>query len=173
MEPIGKPPLQLPASVGFRFICLLNQAIAVENELQAPTSGLRNALPNLHPSRGKTGKSALFQRLYNIIFNKNEGVIPFYFEIIETDRWIVDFAKDFFLTFLSQYIAFKIRDKGHMSLDSFKSVRAVCEKYGFHFLLNRIESFQETIDSLVIVFGNFTWSVPRDVPHQIDAFLLG
>ncbi len=31
-------------------------------------------------SRGKTGKTALLHRLYNISFHKNDGVIPFYYE---------------------------------------------------------------------------------------------
>jgi len=34
-------------------------------------------------SRRKTGKTALLQRLYNIIVQSNNGVIPFYYEIKE------------------------------------------------------------------------------------------
>lgn len=34
-------------------------------------------------SRRKTGKIALMQRLYNLTFEKNDGVIPFYFEVKE------------------------------------------------------------------------------------------
>ncbi|MBF0449284.1 MAG: hypothetical protein HQK75_01130 [Candidatus Magnetomorum sp.] len=48
-------------------------------------------------SRRKTGKSALMQRLFNITFEKNDRIIPFYLEIRETDRWIADFSKEFFL----------------------------------------------------------------------------
>ncbi|KPA09252.1 hypothetical protein MHK_010545 [Candidatus Magnetomorum sp. HK-1] len=32
-------------------------------------------------SRRKTGKSAVMQRLFNILFAQNDQVIPFYFEI--------------------------------------------------------------------------------------------
>ena len=32
-------------------------------------------------SRRKTGKSALMQRLFNIVFEQNDKVVPFYFEI--------------------------------------------------------------------------------------------
>lgn len=38
-------------------------------------------------SRRKTGKSALLQRLYNIVFEQNTAVIPFYFEIREGKQW--------------------------------------------------------------------------------------
>jgi len=60
-------------------------------------------------SRRKTGKTAVMQRLYNLIFEKNDGVIPFYFEIKEGDHWLADFSRDFYLTYIYQYIAFKTR----------------------------------------------------------------
>ena len=47
-------------------------------------------------SRRKTGKTSFLHRLFNITFEKNDNVVPFYFEIIEADRWLGDFAKDFF-----------------------------------------------------------------------------
>ena len=60
-------------------------------------------------SRRKTGKTALLRRLYNLTFHSNDGVIPFYFELGHGRRWAVDFCRDFFLTFIFQYIAFKSR----------------------------------------------------------------
>ncbi|MCP4147175.1 MAG: hypothetical protein GY757_05440 [bacterium] len=60
-------------------------------------------------ARRKMGKTALMERLFNITFAKNGSVIPFYYEIKETKMWVVDFCKDFFLTFIYQYIAFKSR----------------------------------------------------------------
>ncbi|ETR65167.1 MAG: hypothetical protein OMM_14703 [Candidatus Magnetoglobus multicellularis str. Araruama] len=71
-------------------------------------------------SRRKTGKSALLQRLYNLVFHKNDRVIPFYYQIKEYDQWLIDFSKDFFLNFLYQYIAFKSRKKEYLSLESKK-----------------------------------------------------
>ncbi len=44
-------------------------------------------------SRRKTGKTALMQRLYNLVFNQNDGIVPFYFEIEETDQWLGKFAR--------------------------------------------------------------------------------
>ena len=55
------------------------------------------------------GKTAIMERLFNITFYKNDGVIPFYYEIKENKMWVGDFCKDFFLTFIYQYIAFKTR----------------------------------------------------------------
>jgi hypothetical protein len=67
-------------------------------------------------ARRKMGKTALMQRMFNITFYKNEGVIPFYYEIKENDVWIVDFCVDFCLTFIYQYIAFKTRKTRYLRL---------------------------------------------------------
>jgi len=45
-------------------------------------------------ARRKMGKTALLERLFNITFFKNDGVIPFYYEIKETKMWVVDFCQD-------------------------------------------------------------------------------
>ncbi len=42
-------------------------------------------------SRRKTGKTALMQRLYNLTFEKNDGVIPFYYEVREGPVWALEF----------------------------------------------------------------------------------
>ncbi|MCP4154475.1 MAG: hypothetical protein GY757_42515, partial [bacterium] len=60
-------------------------------------------------ARRKMGKTALMERLFNITFHKNSNVIPFYYEVKETQMWAVDFCREFFLTFIYQYIAFKSR----------------------------------------------------------------
>ena len=52
-------------------------------------------------SRRKTGKTALLQRLYNLTFEKNMGVIPFYYKIREGKQWVVEFCQEFYFTFLS------------------------------------------------------------------------
>ena len=46
-------------------------------------------------SRRKTGKTALLQRLYNLTFEKNDKVIPFYYELKEGSIWSVSFCTSF------------------------------------------------------------------------------
>jgi hypothetical protein len=46
-------------------------------------------------ARRKMGKTALIERLFNITYFKNDGVIPFYYEVKETEMWIGDFARIF------------------------------------------------------------------------------
>jgi hypothetical protein len=59
--------------------------------------------------RRKCGKTAIMQRLFNILWNQNGQVIPFYFEVLDQDQWLLDFANDYYRTFMSQYLSFKTR----------------------------------------------------------------
>jgi hypothetical protein len=53
-------------------------------------------------ARRKKGKTAIVERLYNIIFSQNGPVIPFYYEIYERKEWLVDFSnKDTWPSILS------------------------------------------------------------------------
>ncbi|MCP4696767.1 MAG: hypothetical protein GY862_07950, partial [Gammaproteobacteria bacterium] len=59
--------------------------------------------------RRKCGKTAIMQRLFNILWNKNAKVIPFYFEVQENNQWLLDYADAYYRTFMSQYLSFKTR----------------------------------------------------------------
>ncbi|QTA77920.1 NTP hydrolase p-loop-containing [Desulfonema limicola] len=117
-------------------------------------------------SRRKTGKTALMQRLFNITFNKNENVVPFYFEIRETDQWLADFAEEFFLTFVYQFIAFKTRKLEYMDtaqMGSFKNAAEIARKEGFEYL----ESV--AVNALGISREGKTdrlWNVVRETPRM-------
>ncbi len=117
-------------------------------------------------SRRKTGKTALLQRLYNITFHKNDVVIPFYFEIRETNQWILDFSIEFFLTFIYQYVAFKTRKLEYLnySKDNFARALKTVQKEKLDHLIDLIEDVQiaikdEHIDNL--------WNMVRDAPRMI------
>jgi hypothetical protein len=72
-------------------------------------------------ARRKMGKTAILERLFNITFYKNDGVIPFYYEIKEVKMWVGDFCVDFFLTFIYHYIAFKTRKIEYLHPEEKKS----------------------------------------------------
>ncbi len=88
-------------------------------------------------SRRKTGKTAIMQRLYNLTFENNSDVIPFYYEIKEGKVWAVDFCRDFYLTFIWQYIAFKSRKPEYINLSKE-------EKYDIIYLENTVKQEQLT-----------------------------
>jgi hypothetical protein len=120
-------------------------------------------------ARRKMGKTALMERLFNITFFKNDGVIPFYYEIKESDVWIVDFCRDFFLTFIYQYIACKSRKSEYLTPEgknNFEKVKTAAVNEGLDYLTGIIESVEygvdhEQIDSL--------WETVRTAPHTIAA----
>ncbi|MDQ1353533.1 MAG: hypothetical protein QG657_3839 [Acidobacteriota bacterium] len=118
-------------------------------------------------ARRKMGKTALMERLFNITFYKNDGVIPFFYEIKENKMWVVDFCKDFFLTFIYQYIAFKSREPGYLQPESrsdFEEVAKIAKKEGLGYLVGIIKdaahaAAHEEIDIL--------WEIVRQAPQSI------
>ncbi|MCP4151372.1 MAG: hypothetical protein GY757_26750, partial [bacterium] len=99
-------------------------------------------------ARRKMGKTAIMERLFNITFAKNDGVIPFYYEVKENDVWVVDFCKDFFLTFIYQYIAFKSRNPEYLipeDKNNFEIVKAIAAKEGLSHLTGFISSVEYAI----------------------------
>jgi len=71
--------------------------------------------------RRKSGKTAIMQRLFNILWNQNGKVVPIYIEIPDEDQWLHDFVFKYYLIFASQYISFLTRtvlpeDQGHWDI---------------------------------------------------------
>jgi hypothetical protein len=59
--------------------------------------------------RRKCGKSAIMQRIFNILWNQQGKVIPFYFEVQDNGQWLLDFADEYYRTLISQYLSFQTR----------------------------------------------------------------
>ncbi len=117
-------------------------------------------------SRRKTGKTVLLQRLFNITFEKNDCVVPFYFEIRESDQWIGDFAREFFLTFVYQYIAFRTRKAEYFlySKENYSQADKIARKEKIDYLV-RFISDAESADKN----GNADslWNMVRDAPRMV------
>jgi len=45
--------------------------------------------------RRKSGKTAIMERLFNIIWNQNDGIVPLYFEVQDKNINLLDFANDY------------------------------------------------------------------------------
>jgi hypothetical protein len=118
-------------------------------------------------ARRKMGKTALLERLFNITFFKNDGLIPFYYEIKENDIWIVDFCQDFFLTFIYQYMAFKSRKINYLDRDKKNSLEEA-----------KKDAINEGLEYLTVVIENVAyssrhrqvdmlWNTVREAPKTI------
>jgi len=49
------------------------------------------------------------QRLFNILWEQNGAVIPFYFEVRDYRQWLLEFSDIYYRTFMSQFLSFKTR----------------------------------------------------------------
>ncbi|MCP4149983.1 MAG: hypothetical protein GY757_19715 [bacterium] len=120
-------------------------------------------------ARRKMGKTALLERLFNITFYKNDGVIPFYYEVKETGMWVVDFCQEFFLTFIYQYIAFKTRKPEYLltqELSNFDSAVETAEKEGLGYLTSFIKSVAHAVANEKT---GILWNIVRRAPANIAA----
>jgi hypothetical protein len=62
-------------------------------------------------ARRKKGKTALVQRFYNLLFTWNDPqIVPFYYKVKEAEISKLNFADEFYHSFVCQYAAFKTRD---------------------------------------------------------------
>ncbi len=155
-ERIGKPDLFTGRKKELAYF--LNWINRIKDELSRSTAIL---------ARRKMGKTAFLERLFNITYYNNDQIIPFYYEIKANRIWQVDFCKDFFLTFIYQYIAFKTRKVEYLTpadKTDLKKAIHVAEKEGFSYLVEFIEGIKhaadhESLDSL--------WLMVRDAPRAI------
>ncbi|HLP44457.1 MAG TPA: hypothetical protein VK469_00825, partial [Candidatus Kapabacteria bacterium] len=118
-------------------------------------------------ARRKMGKTAIMQRLFNIIYYKNDGIIPFYYEIKEKKMWVVDFCKDFFLTFIYQYIAFKSRKPEYLlpeNKSDFGKAIEIAKQEGLEYLCGIIEGAAHAAAHEEI---DISWEIAREAPQTI------
>ncbi|MDM8550073.1 hypothetical protein QUF72_08355 [Desulfobacterales bacterium HSG2] len=154
-EKIGNPDLFTGRKKELAYF--LNWTDRIKREISVSTAIL---------SRRKTGKTALLQRLYNITFQKDDGIVPFYFEIKETDQWIGEFAREFFLTFVYQYIAFRTRKMEYFlySKENYSQANKIARKEKMDYLARFISDAESAdrngnADSL--------WNMVRDTPRMV------
>ncbi|MGD2087834.1 MAG: hypothetical protein PVH61_16775 [Candidatus Aminicenantes bacterium] len=120
-------------------------------------------------ARRKMGKTAIMERLFNITFYKNDGVIPFYYEIKEITMWVGDFCVDFFLTFIYQYIAFKTRKTLYLhpeEKNNFEKIKNTAEREGLEYLTGIIESVEYSFTHEHV---DILWNTVREAPKTIAA----
>jgi hypothetical protein len=127
-------------------------------------------------ARRKMGKTAILERLFNITFFKNDGVIPFYYEIKESDVWIVDFCIDFCLTFVYQYIAFKTRKARYLKLyekGNIEKAMQVVESEGLDYLSVLLSGVKYAVThGHVDILWETVREAPKTIAHSEDEFIV-
>ncbi|MCP4215249.1 MAG: hypothetical protein GY765_11355 [bacterium] len=120
-------------------------------------------------ARRKTGKTAIMERLFNLTYAKNNGVIPFYYEIKEKEFYIIDFCIDFGMTFIYQYIAFKSRNAIYLDpygKGDFGRAKQIALKEGLDHLVELIGEMEYQVQN---DRSDLLWETVREAPKRIAA----
>ena len=59
--------------------------------------------------RRKSGKTAIMERLFNILWNQNNRIVPFYYEVKDKNKSLLHFAHEYLQTCLTHYLSFLTR----------------------------------------------------------------
>jgi len=125
--------------------------------------------------RRKCGKSAIMQRLFNILWNQNCRVIPFYFEVRDYRQWLLEFSDAYYRTFMSQFLSFKTRTV----LDyencpwSFAELRNMAKAINNNNALKSMDEFQNYLDKEQIDNAmNLAFSAPGVFAGKENVFFL-
>jgi hypothetical protein len=99
--------------------------------------------------RRKSGKTAIMQRLFNILWSQNGKVIPFYFEVMDQNQWILQFADEYFRTFLSHYLSFEKRiplENDNAPFD-WETIHHHCNQLNNERILENLQRFKRYYDA--------------------------
>ncbi|KHD08455.1 hypothetical protein PN36_27710 [Candidatus Thiomargarita nelsonii] len=125
--------------------------------------------------RRKCGKSAIMQRLFNILWNEQGKIIPFYFEVQDYDQWLLDFADVYYRSFMSQYLSFKTRTilSANNRPWDFDSLIDMAKELDDSFALKDISSFQKYLQAEKVDQSmNWAFSAPGVFAGQENLFVL-
>lgn len=115
-------------------------------------------------ARRKSGKTAIVQRIFNRLWSANGLIVPFYFSISETKKWLPEFAFEYYRTFASQYISFIERDP--TPIDRPYTLTQIHE-YGQN---QQIDLFVHDIDSMTADmetrFYGLVWKTAYTAPER-------
>ncbi|KHD09166.1 hypothetical protein PN36_03010 [Candidatus Thiomargarita nelsonii] len=125
--------------------------------------------------RRKCGKSAIMQRLFNILWNENCVVIPFYFEVRDYRQWVLEFSDTYYRTFMSQFLSFKTRtvlDNENRPWD-FAKLRKMASAINNSNALKDMDVFQNCLDKeRVDQTMNLAFSAPGVLAGKENVFFL-
>ena len=104
---------------------------------------LSNSLALMSPRR--YGKTALLQRLFNMMFSCQDRVAPFYLHVPEKNVAVEAFANEYLLTFLQQFSAFFLRDEKVLRVQDLNELHKLLRRRRAEWIsqiLRTIEAYQ-------------------------------
>ncbi len=125
--------------------------------------------------RRKSGKTAIMQRLFNILWNKRGPVIPFYFEVLDYDQWLLDFSRDYYCTFMSQFLSFQT--KTALPFDNkpwdILELKEMGERIGNQHVIESVEKFKRYYENEQVSDAmSWAFSAPARFARMENIFIL-
>jgi predicted AAA+ superfamily ATPase len=122
------------------------------------------AIANAIVSHRKVGKTALLQRLYNLLFHRRGKVIPFYLEIEEKKRLLEEFSRIYYMTFISQLLSFK-KQKWLGIFYAPEEAMEVSAELKLDYITEDLKRWQRYAE--IGGSGSVLWTYTREAPHRI------
>ncbi len=115
-------------------------------------------------SRRKTGKTALLQRFFNVLYTRNDPqLIPFYYRIPESLQTRSDFTESFYRRVLTQYFAFTTRKPEWvgtlLTMDELKEL-AGSDRY----VADDVRRMEDVLEST----PTSAWTFAQEAAHRIS-----
>ena len=117
-------------------------------------------------ARRRRGKTALVQRLFNLIYHRNDPqLIPFYFRVPEGKTTLIRYADQFFRALISQYFSFK-RSEPTLLREALSYEKLCGLASDDAFILEYITDMQAAVDKNDALGA---WEYARNAGHSISA----
>jgi len=112
----------------------------------------------------RMGKSVLLERLYNMMFWEQDMVVPFLFEMNDESRTIETLNRQYYTTFIKQYLAFKFRVPSLVSADIEESdeLLEVAQEYGDKKIVDDVKRYIKYATK-----PELCWGYVREAPKRI------
>ncbi len=90
------------------------------------------------------GKTKLLANLYNLIFERQEGVRPFFYTVRKSFASAEDFADDYLVSFILQGLAFQRKDSALLSgVYSLEDLREGAKEFGAQWVVDIINDYMK------------------------------
>jgi len=117
--------------------------------------------------RRKSGKSAIMERLFNILWNQNDRIVPFYIEVRDQNKWLLHFAEEYIRTCLTQYVSFLTRTPLPPNREkwNWRTIQQKANDINNQSVIERIELFHEYY---LIENEDEAINIAVGTPHWLD-----
>jgi hypothetical protein len=116
-------------------------------------------------ARRKSGKTAILERVFNMLWSHPEkGIIPFFMGMRDIQIWVQQFAINYYRTFASHCISFFERDASMVTkLLTLKKIRSYGIEKDIPFFVDDVDEINECLNAKT---PGEIWDIASSAPHR-------